>query len=524
MGRRRVGEEVSSPTSYVNRAKGASRARPTALILAVVCLAQFMVVLDVSIVNVALPDMRNDLHMSQNGLAWVLNAYTLTFAGFLLLGGRAADLFGRKRLFLIGITVFSLTSLLGGMAQTGGELIAARGLQGLGGAILSPATLTILTTTFTDPRSRTRALGVWSAVAAAGGATGVLAGGVLTDLLSWRWILFVNVPIGLLVFVVARFVIVESRLEGDRPTLDWAGALTVTGGLSAIVYGVVSTDQHSWASSLVLGSLAGGVVLVIAFLVVESRHPHPLVPLRLFRSKALTGANLIMVVIGSVMFGVFFFLSQYLQDVQGYSPLGAGFAFLPLPLAIIVGTRVSTRLLPRVGARPLLVVGPLVSAVGMLLLSRLSSDSSYALHIGLPGAIITFGVGMAFVPVTLSATSGVAPRDAGLASGLINTTRQIGGSLGLAALLTVAASRSHAVAVRGATIAETAGYDRAFEVAAGLLVCASLIAFTLIPRVVKAPKQNSPIRDRAADNGSDEDWQPVAQSSREPESTRSEVS
>ena len=229
-------------TAFVQRGINASRARPAALVLAVVCVAQFMVVLDISIVNVALPDMQRELGMSQNALGWVLNAYTLTFAGFLLLGGRAADLWGRRRLFLIGVALFSVTSLVGGLAQTGGELIAARGLQGLGGAVLSPATLTILTTTFTEPRARARALGMWSAVAGAGGATGVLAGGVLTDLLSWRWILFINVPIGLLVFVVARFAVAESRAEGERPTLDWAGALTVTGGLVALVYGIVSTD------------------------------------------------------------------------------------------------------------------------------------------------------------------------------------------------------------------------------------------------------------------------------------------
>lgn len=221
-----------------------------------------MVVLDISIVNVALPDMQRDLHMSQNGLAWVLNAYTLTFAGFLLLGGRAADLWGRRRLFLIGVALFSLTSLLGGLAQNGGQLIAARGLQGLGGAVLSPATLTILTTTFTDPRARARALGMWSAVAGAGGATGVLAGGVLTDLLSWRWILFINVPIGLLVLAVARLAVAESRVEGERPTQDWPGALTVTAGLVALSYGIVSTDSHAWASPLVLSFLAVGVVLV----------------------------------------------------------------------------------------------------------------------------------------------------------------------------------------------------------------------------------------------------------------------
>jgi EmrB/QacA subfamily drug resistance transporter len=471
---------MNAPASF-QRGIDASRARPAALVLAVVCVAQFMVVLDISIVNVALPDMQRQLGMSQNALGWVLNAYTLTFAGFLLLGGRAADLWGRRRLFLIGVALFSLTSLVGGLAHSGGELIGARALQGLGGAVLSPATLTILTTTFTEPRARARALGMWSAVAGAGGATGVLAGGVLTDLLSWRWILFINVPIGIAVFVVARFAVSESRAEGERPTLDWAGALTVTGGLVALVYGIVSTDSHKWGSPLVLGFLVLGTALLATFVAVESRHRHPLVPLRLFRSRALTGANLIMVLIGSVMFSLFFFLSQFLQEVRGYSPLQAGFAFLPMPLAIIVGTQLSSRLVGRVGARTLLIIGPLVSATGLLALSRLDANSSYPLHIGLPGSIITFGVGMSFVPITLSATTGVDRRDAGLASGLINTTRQIGGSLGLAALLTIAASRSHSLAASGSQIAQTAGYTRAFAISALLLVLAALLAITVLP-------------------------------------------
>ncbi|MDT4935641.1 MAG: hypothetical protein QOK11_3533 [Pseudonocardiales bacterium] len=482
--------------AFVQRGLDASRSRPAALVLAVVCVAQFMVVLDISIVNVALPDMQRDLGMSQNALAWVLNAYTLTFAGFLLLGGRAADLWGRRRLFLLGVAVFSLTSLLGGLAQTGGQLIAARALQGLGGAILSPATLTILTTTFTDPRARTRALGMWSAVAGAGGATGVIAGGVLTDLLSWRWILFVNVPIGIAVLIVARLAIPESRAEGERPTLDWAGALTVTGGLVALVYGIVSTDSHSWGSASVISYLVLGAALIALFLFVETRHRHPLVPLRLFRSRALTGANLIMILIGSVMFSLFFFLSQFMQEVQGYSPLRAGFAFLPMPVAIIIGTQLSSRLVARVGGRTLLVIGPLISAAGLLLLSRLTANSGYWLHIGIPGAIVTFGVGMSFVPITLAATNGVDRRDAGLASGLINTTRQIGGSLGLAALLTIAAARTHALAGSGTRVADTAGYGRAFAVSALLLVAAAAIALTVLPRLVRnapQPAQAEPV-------------------------------
>jgi EmrB/QacA subfamily drug resistance transporter len=444
-----------------------------------------MVVLDVSIVNVALPSMQRDLHMSQNGLGWVLNAYTLSFAGFLLLGGRAADLWGRRRLFLIGVGLFTVTSLIGGLAQTGGELIGARALQGLGGAVLSPATLTILTTTFTEPKARTRALGMWSAVAGAGGATGVLAGGVLTDLLSWRWILFVNVPIGILVIVVARFAVSESRLEDNRPTLDWLGALTVTGGLVGLVYGIVSTDNHSWGSPLVIASLLVGVVLIATFLYVEGRHPHPLMPLRLFGKRALSGANLIMVVVGAVMFSLFFFLSQYTQDVLGYSPLRTGLAFLPMPLALIVGTQISSRLVGRFGSRVLLAIAPLISAAGLLLLGQLHDNSSYVLHIGIPGAIVTFGVGVCFVPITLSATTGVDPHDAGLASGLINTTRQIGGSIGLAALITIAASRTKALSLHGVKYAETAGYTRVFEVSAALLVVATVVALTLLPRPVR---------------------------------------
>jgi EmrB/QacA subfamily drug resistance transporter len=462
--------------------RNAVRSHPSGLILAVVCVAQFMVVLDVSIVNVALPDMRKDLHMSQSGLAWVLNAYTLAFAGFLLLGGRAADLWGRRRLFLIGVTLFSVTSLLGGLAQTGGELITARAFQGLGGAVLSPATLTILTTTFVDPRARTRALGIWSAVAGAGGATGVLAGGVLTDLLSWRWILFINVPIGILVIIVARFAVTESRAEGERPTLDWLGALTVTGGLVAIVYGVVSTDNHAWGSQLVLGSIGLGILLLAVFSVVERRHPHPLVPLRLFRSRAVTGANLMMVLIGTAMFGVFFFLSQYLQDVQGYSPLSTGFAFLPMPLFLIAGAQISSRLLGRVSGRVLLTIAPLVGAIGVFGLSRIHTGTPYW-QIGVPGSILTFGVGLALVPITMAATTGVAPRDAGLASGLINTTRQIGGSLGLSVLLTIATARSHSTLSHGAAYAETAGYARAFLATAVLLLVAAAIAAAVLPRI-----------------------------------------
>ena len=491
---------MSNP-HLLRRGLDASRTQSSALVLAVVCVAQFMVVLDISIVNVALPDMQRTLHMSGNGLAWVINAYTLTFAGFLLLGGRAADIWGRRRLFLLGLSLFALTSLLGGLAHSGGQLIVARGLQGLGGAVLSPATLTILTTTFTEPKARTRALGWWSAMAAAGGATGALLGGVLTDLLSWRWILFINVPIGIVVFIVARLAVPESRLDGERPTLDWSGALTVTGGLVALTYAIVSTDQHSWGSASVVSWLLVGGALVAAFLVIESRHRHPLVPLRLFRSRGLSGANLIMIVIGSTMFSLFFFLTQYLQNVHGYSPLRAGLAFIPMPLAIIVGTQLSTRLVQRVGPRVLLTIGPLVAAAGMLMLSRIQADSGYLVHVGLAGAITTFGVGMSFVPVTLSATNGVEPRDAGLASGLINTTRQIGGSLGLAVLLTLAASRTHALSGHGFKVAETAGFARAYQFSAIFLVAAAVVAAVVLPSLRRPGAQPQPAAELLPETG-----------------------
>jgi len=458
------------------------------VILALVCVAQFMVVLDVSIVNVALPSMQSDLHFTASGLQWVLNAYTLTFAGFLLLGGRMADLYGRRRLFLIGLLLFAGSSLLGGVAQSGGQLLAARALQGIGSAMLSPATLTILTTTFTEPSARARALGTWSAVAGAGGAVGVVAGGVLTDLLSWRWILFINVPIGVLTAALARVVLVESKLEANRPTLDYAGAVTITAGLSSLVYGIVSTDSHSWGSARVLVPAIAGLALIGAFIAVESRHPHPLAPLRLFRLRPLVGANLMMVGLGSIMFGLFFLLSQYVQNVLGYSPLKAGFAFAPMPLALIIGAQLSSRLVSRIGVRTLMVAGPAMSSLGFFLLGHLSVQSSYPLHLLLPCTLITFGIGLTMVPITLAATGGVAPQDAGLASGLINSTRQIGGSLGLAILATVATTRyQHLLASDGAKAAQTSGANIAFISTAAVAAAMGLVALFVMPRRPRRP-------------------------------------
>jgi EmrB/QacA subfamily drug resistance transporter len=442
---------------------------PTWAVLAVCCVAQFMVVLDVSIVNVALPKMRADLDLSPTGQQWIINAYTLTFAGFLLLGGRAGDLFGRRRSFVLGLGVFTVCSLLGGLAQNGGQLIAARAVQGVGAAILAPATLSLLTTTFTEPAARRRALGAWSATAASGAAAGVLAGGILTDLLDWRWVLFVNVPIGGALIAAAMVSLAESRAE-QRVRLDIAGAVTVTGGLALLVYGIVSTDTRAWGSPATILTLSGGAALLIAFAVIESRlAAHPLVPLGVFRRRSVVAANGIAVMIGAALFGMFFFLSLYLQQVNGYSPLKAGFAFLPAALATLIGALTGTRLVAHLGARRQLIIGPAMAVVGLAWFSQLSAGDGYFAHVF--GALVLTGLGMglSFVPLTIAATSDVPIHQAGLASGLINTTRQLGGAVGLAVMATIA----------GGASSPTAGYDRAFGISAVAMAIGAALALVL---------------------------------------------
>jgi EmrB/QacA subfamily drug resistance transporter len=444
------------------------RAIPTWAVLAVCCIAQFMVVLDVSIVNVALPKMRADLDLSATGQQWIINAYTLTFAGFLLLGGRAADLFGRRRVFLLGLALFTVCSLVGGLARNGGELIAARAVQGVGAALLAPATLSLLTTTFTEPAARRRALGAWSATAASGATAGVLAGGILTDLLDWRWVLFVNVPIGAALIAAESVSLVESR-AGTRPSPDLAGAVTVTGGLALLVYGIVSTDTRPWGSPATILTLLGGAALLAAFVVIESRRAHPLVPLAVFRRRQVAAANGIAVMIGAALFSMFFFLSLYLQQVNGYSPLRAGFAFLPAALATLAGALSAPRLVALVGVRRQLIIGPLLAAAGLAWLSQLSAGDSYVGHVFGALVLAGIGVGLSFVPMTIAATADVPVHQAGLASGLINTTRQLGGAVGLAAMATVAAGAS----------SPTAGYDRAFWISAGAMVIVAVLARAL---------------------------------------------
>jgi EmrB/QacA subfamily drug resistance transporter len=463
-----------------------TRHTPDWLVLTLACVAQFMVLLDVSIVNVALPSIKHSLGFSQVELQWVLNAYTLTFAGFLLLGGRTADIFGRRRIFLVGLTVFTLASLLGGLALDQAMLIGARAVQGLGGAILSPATLTILTTTFREPKARARAMGLWSAVAGAGGAAGALLGGILTEELSWRWILFINIPIGIVTFIVGRAFLQESRAQGERQTLDVLGAVLVTAGLTSLVLGVVRTTSVGWGSWQTTVALGLAAVLIAWFVIHEGLvAKSPLMRLALFERRAIWSANLVMFLLSGALFAMWFFVSLYLQEVHGYSPLKTGFAFVPQTLAIMIGAQLSSRLVLRTGPRPLLVVGGLLSAAGLFLFSGLGVDTAYWSGFFLPSVLVTLGLGISFTPLAYAATAGVEPHEAGLASGLVNTSRQIGGAVGLAVLATVATTRTADV-VAGANrlVALTDGYTLAFRIGSAIALAAGVAALAVPARRV----------------------------------------
>ena len=374
------------------------------------CLAQFMVILDVSVVNVALPSIRNSLGFSEQDLQWVVNAYTVTFAGFLLLGGRAADLIGRRRVFVFGLALFAFASLAGGLADSRALLIAARAVQGLGGAIVAPASLSILTTTFEEGPARNRAVGIWGAMGGAGGAAGVLLGGVLTDLLSWRWILFINVPIGLVAAVLAERYIIGTRAERSERNFDLPGAVTATLGLSVLVLGIVRTDVTGWGSVPTLALMAAGLVLLAAFVAIEGRFAQaPLMPLRIYASRTLRVSNIVVFLLGAATFPLWFFLSLYLQQVLGYSPLRAGLAFLPMTLSIVVASTLASRGVTRVGPKPLLVVGMGLLALGLFLFTFLSPHGTFLGDVLVPSLLAAVGMGLAFVPVVIAATSGVAP-------------------------------------------------------------------------------------------------------------------
>ncbi|HUB73813.1 MAG TPA: MFS transporter [Solirubrobacteraceae bacterium] len=456
------------------------------LVLVIVCMAQFMVVLDATVVNVALPSIQRGLHFSQANLQWVVNAYTLVFGGFLLLGGRAADLLGRKRLFMVGVLVFSGASMLNGLAQTSGMLVAGRALQGLGGAIVSPAALAIITTTFPDSAERTKALGVWSAIAAGGAAFGLLLGGVLTDLLSWQWVFFVNLPVGVASFAAALRLVPESRAELQHRSFDLAGAITVTGGLLVLVYAIVEAKTYGWGSARIVGLGSLGVALLAAFAAIESRSRMPLMRLSIFRLRSLAVADGALLLVASAMFSMFFFASLYVQDIQGYSPLRAGLAFLPVSAGIMIGAGAAQQLIRRLGVRGVSVLGLALATAGMAWLVRLPVHGSYLGDL-LAGLLpLAIGMGLVFVPITLLATSGVEHEDAGLASGLFNTAQQVGGALGLAILSTVAADHTSAL-LRGAghasaAGAEVAGFHVAFLGGTVMLALGALFISVLLRR------------------------------------------
>jgi EmrB/QacA subfamily drug resistance transporter len=410
------------------------------LALGLLCVAQFMVVLDASIVNVALPSIGEALSFSQENLSWVVNAYVLTFGGFLLLGGRLADLLGRRRVFIFGLLLFAAASLVGGFAESEGMLIGARAVQGLGAAILSPAALSIVTTTFRDGAERNKALGVWGAVAGSGGAAGVLLGGVLTDGLGWEWVLWVNVPIGIAAAAIAPTLVAESRAEGDRRAFDIAGALSVTAGLSVMVYALVDATDAGWDSTQTIGLLALAALLLIAFVTIELRSPQPLVPFRIFRLRTLTGANVVGILIGASLFSMFFFISLYMQQVLGYSAIHAGLSYLPLALTIIVTAGVASQLVTKVGFKPVLAAGMVFIAAGLIWFGQVSVGGGFLTDILGPSLLAAIGLGLAFVTSTIAAVSGVDEHEAGLASGLINTSQQVGGALGLAVLASIANS------------------------------------------------------------------------------------
>ncbi len=451
--------------------------------LAVLALAQFMVILDATIVNVALPAIRTDLGFDDESLQWVINAYVLVFGGFLLLGGRAADLLGRRRVFLAGLVLFGVASLAGGFATTEAQLIAARAVQGLGAAILSPAALSIVTTTFPAGRERNTALGVWGGLAGLGGTAGVVAGGLLVDGLGWEWVLFVNVPIAVVAVPLALRLVGESRATGARRAFDVAGAVTATGAALVLVYAVIGTDDRGWGSAGTLGLLGASAALLVAFVLVERRSAAPLVPLRLFRNRALAAADAASLLIGASWVAMFFLTTLYMQDVLGMSALETGFAFVPMGVVVVVGAAVAGQLVTRVGPKPVFVAGAVASVAGLLLLAQVDAGGSYVSDV-LPG-ILVFGVALplCFVPNTVNAVSGVADREAGVASGLANAASQIGGAIGLAALATVATSRAGDALAAGAVPAEALadGQARAFLVGAGIAAANVVLALVATP-------------------------------------------
>jgi EmrB/QacA subfamily drug resistance transporter len=460
------------------------RRRWIALIL--LCFAQFIVVLDASIVNVALPSIGEGLDFSQENLSWVVNAYVLTFGGFLLLGGRLADLLGRRRVFIGGLLLVAAASLAAGFSSNESQLIAARAAQGLGAAIISPAALSIVTTTFRDGAERNKALGAWGAVAGAGGAAGVLFGGILTDGLGWEWVLWINVPVALAVAALAPRLIGESRRESATRNFDTAGAVSVTAGLSLLVYAIVDASDAGWGSTQTIGLLALAAGLIGAFVAIELRSQAPLMPFRIFRLPTLTGANAVGLLVGASLFSMFFFITLYMQQALGYSAIDAGLSYLPLAVMIIVASGIASLLVTRIGFKPVLAVGMTFIAGALVWFSQVSVGGGFVEDILGPSLLAATGLGFAFVTTTIAAVSGVRDQESGLASGLINTSQQIGGALGLAVLATIANSRTDDLMASAGgdpsavPNALTEGFQSAFLGGAGLAVLGLVLTLVLI--------------------------------------------
>jgi EmrB/QacA subfamily drug resistance transporter len=453
------------------------------LALALLSVVQFMVVLDIAIVNVALPSIKVDLGFSQENLQWVISAYALVFGGFLLLGGRAADLLGRRRIFIAGLVVFTLASFLAGMAWSEASLIGARALQGLGAAVISPAALSILSTTFAEGRERNLALGVWGAVGGFGAAAGVLLGGVLTDSLSWEWIFFVNVPIGLVALVLTPFLLNESR-DARVKSFDVPGAVLVTAGLSSFVYAITQAGEDGWLAGRTLGFFAAALSLLAAFVVWERRHPEPLMRLGIFQIRTVAGANVAGFIMGTAMFSMFLMLTLYMQQVLGYSAMKTGVAYLAVAGTAIIWSAVAAQLVTRVGVKPVLVTGMVALTIGLVYFTQVSVGGSYLGDL-LPGfLVIGVGIGFSFVPISIAALAGVQPAEAGLASGLINTSQQIGGALGIAALSTIATTRSDDAVAAGTAVpsALVDGFTAAFVAGAIVAAIGIVAALTLLRR------------------------------------------
>jgi EmrB/QacA subfamily drug resistance transporter len=463
------------------------------LALVLLAAAQFVVVLDASIVNVALPSIGRALDFSEDNLSWVVNAYTLTFGGFLLLGGRMADLIGRRRLFIGGLMLFAAASLAGGFAQSDVWLIAARAVQGLGAAMLSPAALSLVTVLFEEGAARNKAMGVWGAVAGSGGAAGVLLGGMLTEWAGWEWVLFVNVPIGLAAAALSPRLLPESRVDGHRH-FDFAGAISVTAGLSLLVYSLVNANQAGWGSARTLILIGIAAALLVAFVAIERVTKAPLVPFPgIFRLRSIRGVNITALLFAMALFSTFFFITLYMQQVLGYSPLKAGVAYLPLAGGIIVSAGIASPLTTRFGVKPVLVGGLVLVALGLLWFAQMSVGGSYVSDLLGPSLLTAFGLGLGFVAMMVASVAGVEPHEAGLASGLINTSQQLGGALGLAVLVAIANSRRDTVleSVHSMPTALTEGFQTALTVGAGFAIVGAVLALLLVSSGGAVPQEET---------------------------------